>query len=180
MKAIHILSVAMLMLPGAALAQEGADRTYTGPKGSATQTVTIDKEAGTLDRSTVVTRNSDGATATRDFNRTRTETGSTVSTSSTNFKGETASSERVRTRTENGSTVTGTATGYNGQTYGIAGERARTDNGYTASQRITDSAGGTVAARDVVATRENGRVSRQVTTDRPQRSRPQGARRRGN
>ncbi len=178
MKAIYFLTAALLLTPATALAQETKVRTGSGPNGSATQTTTIDKEAGTVDRNTVVTRASDGATATRDVNRIKTDTGSTVTVDATNFQGETRSAERVRTRTENGSTMTGTGTTFDGRSYGVSGERARTDNGYTASQRVTGSDGSTVASRDVVATRENGRVNRQVTTDRPQRERPQRSSRR--
>lgn len=168
MKTTIMLSAAVLLMAGTANAQESFERSYEGPKASATQTVTIDEEAGTLDRDTVVTRKSDGATATKSVNRTKTETGSTRTAEVTNFNGETRTSDLTRTRTENGSTVTGTATGFKGQNYTVEGQRARTENGYTASQRVNDSAGNNVFARDVSATRENGRVNRQVSSSRPQ------------
>jgi hypothetical protein len=95
---------AVLCAPAAALA-EPATRTVTfdGPRAEGTRTVTRDREAGTLVRDTQVTRRSDGATASRHYERQRTETGFTASGTATGFNGGTRSFEVTRTRGAEGS-----------------------------------------------------------------------------
>jgi hypothetical protein len=137
----------VLMLAGlAAVAATGAAAqtrtwTYDGPKYSGTRTVERDKEAGTLSRDVEVTRKSDGATASRSYDRQR---------------------------TENGYTATGQATGFKGQSYAFSGSGTRTENGFTRNQTVTNGAGETVFDRDVNVTRANGQVHRDVSVTRAQ------------
>lgn len=163
--------------------------TIDRPNVDGTRTIVRDKEAGTLSVDTQVTRASDGATATREYDRVRTADGFTASGSSTNFAGETRSFERTRTRTDTGSTSSGSYTTPSGETYTTSGNRTRTDTGFTANQNIKDSAGTTVFNRDVSVSRVDGQVTRSVDVTRaegfrpPHRpERPQGphARRRAN
>ena len=146
--------------------------TIDRPNYDGTRTTVIDKDAGTLSRDTQVTRASDGATATRSFDRARTDTGFTASGSSTNFDGKTRSFEQTRTHTDAGSTSSGSYTTRGGETYTTSGNRARTDTGFTANQNIKDSAGTTVYNRDVTATRADGQIARSVDVTRAEGFRP--------
>jgi hypothetical protein len=161
------------ILAGPALA-EPVTKTVTidRPNYDGTRTTVIDKDAGTLARDTQVTRASDGATATRSYDRTRTDTGFTDSGSATNFNGETRSFERTRTRTDTGSSTDGSYTTRGGETYTTSANRNRTETGYTANQNIKDSAGATVFNRDVAATRADGQVTRSVDVTRAEGFRP--------
>lgn len=170
------------ILAGPALA-EPVTKTVTidRPNYDGTRTTVIDKDAGTLSRDVQVTRASDGATATRSYDRTRTDSGFTDSGSATNFKGETRSFERTRTRTDAGSSTSGSYTTRGGETYTTSGNRTRTDTGFTANQNIRDASGATVYNRDVTASRAGGQVTRSVDVTRaegfhpPHRpNRPQG------
>lgn len=136
-------------------------------------TAVRDSGAGTVSRDTEVTRKSDGATATRSYNRARTETGFTASGSETGFAGRTRSFDTTRTRTENGSSTTGTYTGRGGETYALSGNRQRSQGSFSANQNVVrNSTGETIYNRDVNATRSNGQVSRSIAVTRRQGVRP--------
>lgn len=85
-----------LSLATAAQAQEPVNRSYEGPRGTATQTVTYDD--GTRQADTSITRARDGATATGSRTRTRTDTGSTLRVDQTGFAGATRSVDASRNR----------------------------------------------------------------------------------
>ncbi|MBD2842208.1 hypothetical protein [Erythrobacter rubeus] len=167
-KTLTIAVLAALTSSGAALAQEQTrTKTFDGPNVSATQTTTVDRETGTIDRDRTVTNNNTGNTASSTLDRQRTDTGAVVSRSQTGPAGNTRSLEGERVRTDNGSTFTGTATGRRGGTYGLAGSRSRDGQGNSsASQRVTNSAGETVFSRDRTTTRSNGQVNRSVDRSR--------------
>lgn len=168
MKAVILIASAAAMFATAANAQPVTKTTTVDrPNYEGTRVVVRDKAAGTATRNTDVTRKSDGATASRDFSRTRTDTGSTVSGSSTGFNGKSSSFEASRTRTDTGFTSSGTATGRNGQTYTMTGNRTRTENGYTSNRNVVNGSGATVYNRDASVSRANGQVTRSVNTTRP-------------
>ncbi len=181
MKAMILLaSVAAFAATSVSAEERTRTQTFDGPNYEGSRTVTRDRNAGTLSRDAEVTRKADGAVATREYDRARTDTGVTASGSSTNFAGETRSFEYARTRTDTGSTTSGTATSRNGETFTLSGERNRTDTGFTANQNIVNGAGTTVYNRDVTASRANGQVTRSVDVTRaegfhrprPHRDRP--------
>ncbi len=169
MKTHILVSMTMLSISGVVLA-EPVTRTTTvdTPKYDGTRVVTRDAAAGTYSRDTAVTRASDGATATRQYDRVRTETGVSANGSATGFAGNTRSFDYERTRTDNGYTASGTATGRNGETYTMAGQGTRTDTGYTLDRKVTDGSGATLYDKNVTATRANGQVSRDVSVTRAQ------------
>jgi hypothetical protein len=159
----------MLSVSGVALAEPVTHTTtIDSPKYDGTRVVTRDGAAGTLSRDTAVTRVSDGAMATREYDRSRTGTGVTASGSATGFAGNTRSFAYQRARTDNGYTTSGTATARNGQTYTLAGQGGRTDTGYTRDRTVTDGSGTTLFDKNVTATRANGQVSRDVSVTRAQ------------
>lgn len=167
MKTLLLIASAAALAATAAYA-EPVTRTVTvdGPKYDGTRTIVRDKEAGTLTRETDVVRERDGATASRDYSRTRTDAGVSVSGSQTGFAGRTRSYDYDRTRTDTGSTTTGTATGRRDQTYALSGNRTKTDTGYTANQNIVNGNGRTLYNRDTVVTRSNGNVTRSIDVTR--------------
>ena len=151
--------------------------TVDGPRYDGTRTVVRNKAAGTLTRETDVVRARDGATASSDYSRTRTDAGVAVSGSQTGFAGRTRSFEYDRTRTDSGSTVSGSATGRAGQSYTLSGNRTRTDTGFTANQHIVNGDGRTVYNRDASVSRSDGNVTRSVDVTRAKGfARPQGIR----
>ena len=173
MKKFLLVPALAAILAGPVMA-EPVTKTVTidRPNYDGTATIVRDKEAGTLSRDTQVTRASDGAIATREFDRARTADGFTASGSATNFDGETRSFERTRTRTDTGSSTSGSYTTRGGETYTTSGNRTRTDTGFTANQNIKDNTGATVFNRDVTATRANCQVTRSVDVTRAEGFRP--------
>lgn len=96
------IAVLALTLSVGATAQQS--RTYEGPRGTATQTVTHGD--GVVQADTTVTRARDGATATGSRTRTRTETGSTLRVDQTGFNGRTRSVDATSNRATGQSTRT--------------------------------------------------------------------------
>jgi len=142
MKSFLILAVTTLAASAALAEPHTRTATVDGPTVAGTRTIVRDPAAGTLKRSTDATRKRDGATASRDYSRTRTATGFTA---------------------------TGTATGFNGQTYTGTGQRVRNGDGsgYTAGQTIVNGDGKTVYDRDVVVARSGGQATRSVNVTGP-------------
>lgn len=172
------LTALAIALPAAAQEQSGT-RSYEAPNVSATQTTTLDRDAGTATRDREATNLATGNTASSSAVRQRTETGATIDVVQTGPQGRSRSFEGERTRTETGSTFAGTATGRGGETYGLAGSRSRDEQGNSqASQSVSDSAGNLLAAGDRTTTRSDGQVSRSVSRTRaPGVTRPPRARR---
>lgn len=137
-------------------------------KVTGTRTLTVDGAAGSRRVQLDLTRKADGATASRDITRQRTDTGATVTGTASNFSGQTANWNIARERTADGYTATGSGTGFNGKAYGYSGQGSRTANGYSTSRSVTDANGAVVAGRSVNVSRQNGQVTRQVSTTRPQ------------
>lgn len=180
MKKRSLIAAAALLAATSAFA-EPVTRTKTvdGSNYDATRTTVRDKSAGTFARDTDVVRARDGATATGTFNRTKTDSGVSVSGSQTGFAGRTRSYAYDRTRTDTGSTTTGTATGRDGQSYTLSGNRVKTDSGFTANQNVINGEGRTVYNRDVAVSRSNGNVTRSVDVTRAKGFQPPHSKERG-
>jgi hypothetical protein len=173
----------LILFAGAALAAttavaEPVTKTVTidRPNYDATRVIVRDKEAGTYTRDTDIVRERDGASASRDYSRTRTDTGVVASGSATGFAGKTRSFDYERTHTDSGSVTTGTATGRNGQNYALSGNRTRTGSGFTANQNVVNTGNGrTIYDRNVAVDRSGGNVTRSVDVTRAKGfHRPQG------
>ncbi len=167
MKSVLIaLTVASLGATAAFAEPRTRTTSFEGPNATGTRVTVRDPAAGTLSRDTSVTRTSDGATATRTYDRGRTESGVSASGSATGFGGKTRSFDYDRTRTDTGYTATGTATGRNGRTYDYSADRTRDGaGGFTANRAVT-SGGTSLYNRNVVQTRSDGQVNRSVTSSR--------------
>lgn len=165
-------SIAVLGLLAAPALAGTRTTTWDNDKFSGTRTIVHDRETGTHSRDAEITRKSDGAVATRSYDRQRTDTGFTASGTATGFNGRTRSFDLERTRTHGGSTTSGHYTGRRGETYNLSGSRSRTGNGFVANRNITNSRGATVYNRDVMVARANGQVTRSVNTTRDQGFRP--------
>jgi hypothetical protein len=179
MKAMTLI-VGIAALTATAATAEHVTRTVTvdKPNYEGTRVTVRDKAEGTVTRDTDVTRKSDGATASRDYSRDRTETGVVASGSATGFNGKTRSFDYERTRTDSGFTANGNATGRNGQTYDYSADRTRTDTGYVSNRNVVNGDGRTLYNRDVAVNRSGGNVTRSVDVTRAKGfHRPQVARR---
>lgn len=142
-------------------AQETRTRTYDGERATVTQTTTLDREAGTLDRDRTATHKESGKSVATTLDRQRTGTGSTVSRSRTGPEGRTRSLAGERLRSDNGSSFTGTATTRSGAQYGVFGSRSRDGAGNSqASQRLTGPDGTTLFARDRTTNRSRDEAGR--------------------
>jgi len=145
---------------------EPVTRTITvdTPRYDGTRTTTRDREAGTLERDSILTRGSDGAVATRSYDRQRTDAGALVSGSTTRFDGDTRSFSAERTRTARGYRSEGSVTGFNGESYDYQAAGRRTPNGFVRRQGLRDSDGDLVAGRRVALRRgPNGGTVRRAT-----------------
>jgi len=166
-------AAALIALPAAAYAQQSRTVTFDGPRYESTRSTTFDRETGTVSRDGELTRKSDGAVATRSYNRQRTDTGAVATGSATNFKGQTRGFEFERTRTERGYRGQGTATGFNGQSYELNSAARRGPNGgFVRHQGVRNTDGQLVAGRKVAVRRgENGGVVRRSKAFRAPRGR---------
>lgn len=164
-------AAALIALPTLAAAQQSRTVTFAGPRYEGARTTTVDREAGAVSRDGEVTRLNDGATASRSYDRQRTETGSTATGGATNFEGQSRGFELERTRTEHGYRGEGSATGFNGQSYELnsAGRRGA-NGGHVRRQGVRNSDGELVAGRRVAVRRgDNGGVVRRSQSFRAPR-----------
>lgn len=162
-------AAALLSVPALA---EPVSRTVTieTPRFEGSRTVTRDREAGLLSREAELTRLSDGAVASRDYQRQRTESGIVASGSKTRFNGDTRSFEYERNRTPNGYVASGSATGFNGKSYSYDARFRKGENGWARGQIVRNSDGKPVAGRKTIVRRaDNGTVHRRSVTRRPGR-----------
>jgi len=146
---------AVLIAPTAAADPVTKTITVDTPRYEGTKTITRDQEAGSLSREAELTRKSDGAVATRDYDRQRTDTGVTASGSTTRFNGDTRSFDYDRTRTAHGYNATGTLTGFNGNSYDYSAKLRRGEYRVAKSQVLRNENGRVVAARRVVRPRRH-------------------------
>jgi len=132
------------LLMAAPVFAQTATTTHDGTYYDSTRTTTVDPATGTYSRQGTVTRNSDGATATRSVNGQRTDTGVSVSGGSTGFGGQTTSFNYDRNRTANGATASGSYTGVRGNSYAYGGSVSRNGDGtgYSSAQSVTGPNGG--------------------------------------
>ena len=147
---------AALALTSVAVA-EPVTRTYTidTPKYDGEKVVTRDREAGTVSKDAELTRKSDGAVATREYDRARTQDGFTASGSTTRFNGDTRSWDYQRTRTAHGWNATGNVTGFNGKSYDYSARLRRGEYRVAKSQVLRNDQGKVVAARRTVRPRRH-------------------------
>ncbi len=171
MKKLIAFTLSTALLAGIAQAEpQTRTSTFDGPKASGTKTTIHDKAAGTFSSDKIVTRKSDGATATTERDRQRTDTGFTGSGSRTGFNGKTATYHYERTKTDNGWSATGSGTGPNGGEYSYSGSKTRTDNGFTANRSASRN-GTEVYNRTDTVSRSDGNVTRDTSVTRRQRKR---------
>ncbi|MDQ8757866.1 hypothetical protein RCO27_16690 [Sphingosinicella sp. LHD-64] len=151
MKTIFLAGLAgLLCLPLAAGAEPVTrTRTVETPRYEGSRTTTVDREARTIARDGTLTRLSDGAVATRSYDRQRTDAGVVASGATTRFNGDTRSFDYSRERTARGYRAEGSATGFNGRTYDYRAGARRTSNGYVRGRGVRNSDGELVAGRRV-------------------------------
>lgn len=149
-----------------AQAQSTKTVTIDTPKYEGTKVITRDKEAGTKTGSAELIRKEDGAVATRNWERQRTENGFTRNAERTNFNGETATGTYERVRTDNGWDATGQRVRSNGDVFDYQGQARRGPNGFAKREKVTKN-GEPVAGRKVQARRtDDGYKGRKVTKRR--------------
>ena len=152
-----VLTAASVALFAPAALADPVTKTVTidTPKYEGTKTYTRDTDEGTFSKDAELTRKSDGATATREYDRQRSETGVTASGSTTRFNGSTRSFAYERTRTAHGHNAEGTLTRFNGQTYDYDAKVRRGEYRVGRSQVLRNSSGQMVAARRTVRPRRH-------------------------
>jgi opacity protein-like surface antigen len=147
--------VAALVAPAALADPVTKTITVDTPKSEGTKTYTRDKEEGSFSKDAELTRKSDGAVATREYDRQRTDSGIVSSGSTTRFNGDTRSFDYQRTRTAHGYDATGSLTRFNGQTYDYSAKLRRGEYRVGKSQVLRNSSGQVVAARRTVRPRRH-------------------------
>jgi len=153
MKRLTILTLAAAGLIAApALAQQTRTVTIDTPRYEGTRTAERDRAEGTQTRETDVTRKSDGATASRDFSRQRTEDGVTRDRTGTDFQGRTATSHYERERTAHGWQASGERVQRDGDVLTYQGQ-ARVGEHRVVKREAVARNGQPIAARRVVRPR---------------------------
>ncbi len=154
MNKLMLGGVAAMLIAPAAVA-EPVTRTYTidTPQYEGEKVIIRDREAGTVSKDADLTRKSDGATATREYDRARTEDGFSAAGSRTQFDGDARSWDYQRARTGNGWNAEGNVTGFNGQNYDYNAKLRRGEYRVGKSQVLRNESGQVVAARRTVRPR---------------------------
>lgn len=153
MKRLTILALAAAGLIAApALAQESRTVTIDTERYEGTRTTERDRDEGSLTRETDVTRKSDGATASRDFSRQRTEDGVVRDRSGTDFQGRSATSHYERERTPHGWQASGERVQRDGDVIAYRGQ-ARVGEHRVVKREAVSRNGQPVAARRTVRPR---------------------------
>jgi hypothetical protein len=177
MKYLIALPLGALAFVGVAQAEpKTRTTTFDGPNATSTKTTVRDRHAGTFTSDRDITRKSDGATASVNRERQRTENGVSGSGSVTDFKGRSGSYEYDRTRTDNGFTTTGSATDRRGRSYQYDASGQRTENGREASRTVNRD-GTQVYNRTDSVSRSGGQVTRNTNVTRDRSFKPRAARR---
>lgn len=145
---------AALAIAGPALA-DPVTRTYTfdTPRFEGSKTVTRDREEHMVARDTEVVRKSDGAVATREYDRDRNAGGIVASGSRSQFDGDSRSWNYEASRTARGYNAEGSLTRYNGSSYDYTAKVRRGENRVARSQVLRNDNGRVVAARRTVRPR---------------------------
>ena len=153
MKTWTILTLAAAGLIAApALAQQSKTVTIDTPRYEGTRTTERDRAEGSLSRETDLTRKRDGATASSDFSRQRTEDGVIRDRTGTDFQGRTATSHYERGRMPHGWQATGERVQLDGDVLTYRGE-ARVGEHRVVKREAIALNGQPVAARRVVRPR---------------------------
>lgn len=166
MQSRFILAIIATLGATSATAQTSNTTTIDRPGYSGTRTTIVDPVTGIASRDGTVTRKADGAVASREMDRTRTDSGVAIQGSSTNFAGETRNVDYNRTRTDTGSTATGSFTRRNGDTLTYQSNRTRGDGSFAAQQEVTGANGQSLYARTATASRSDTGVGRSVNVTR--------------
>lgn len=154
MKILALAGLAGLVAGSAALADPVTRTiTYDGVRYDGMRTVTRDRHEGTIAKNWEVTRASDGTTASREYDRSRTDSGFVASGSRTQFDGDTRNWEYERVRTANGYNADGSFTRYNGKSYDYTANVRRGEHRVGKRQVLRNENGNVVAARKVVRPR---------------------------
>ena len=153
MRHLTILTLAAAGLIAApALAQQTKTVTIDTPRYEGTHTTERDRAEGSLARETDLVRKRDGATASRDFARQRTDEGVTRDRTSTAFQGRTATSHYERERTAHGWQASGERVQRDGDVITYRGQARAGEHRVVKREAIARN-GQTVAARRVVRPR---------------------------
>jgi len=153
MKSLTILTLAAAGLIAApALAQQTKTVTIDTPRYEGTRTTERDRAERSLSRETDLTRKSDGATASRDFSRQRSEDGVTRDRSSTDFQGRTATSHYERERTAHGWRASGERVQGDGDVLTYRGQARASEHRVVRRESLSRN-GQPIAARRVVRPR---------------------------
>jgi hypothetical protein len=153
MKSWTIMTLAAAGLAATpALAQHGRTVAIDTPRYEGTRTTERNRAEGSLTRESDVTRKRDGATASSDFSRQRTEDGVTRDRTATDFQGRTASSHYERQRTAHGWQASGERVQRDGDVLTYRG-RARVGEHRVVKREAVARNGQPIAARRVVRPR---------------------------
>ena len=153
MKSWTVLILAAAGLVAApALAQQSKTVTIDTLRYEGTRTTERDRGEGSLSRETDVTRKSDGASASRDFARQRTDDGVTRDRTATDFHGRSATSHHERERTPRGWQASGERVQRDGDVLTYRGQ-ARVGEHRVVKREAIARNGQPVAARTLVRPR---------------------------
>lgn len=165
MKKTILISMASMMIAAPVFAERTKTVTVDNDRVSGSKTVTRDG-AGNVVVDGDLTRKSDGATASHDYNRSRTETGWTASGTQTDFKGRSRGFDYERNRTDTGFEANGSAYNRRGDQYDYSAYGTRGENSRERGRTVTRN-GNIVYDRLDNVTRADGKIVRnkQVTRD---------------
>jgi hypothetical protein len=171
MKNLISLSITAMLIASPALAERTKTVTVDNEKVSGSKTIARDGQGNVVVDGTL-TRKRDGATATHNYDRTRTENGWTASGQQTDFQGRSRGFDYQRARTGNGFEATGSAYNRRGDEYGYSAYGQRGENSRERGRNVTRN-GAVVYDRVDTATRNDaGQIVRNSAVTRDPTFRP--------
>ncbi len=165
------LSLTALLLASPAAAERSKTVSVDNEKVSGSKTIVRDGQ-GNVTIDGALTRKRDGATATHNYDRTRTENGWTASGQQTDFKGRSRGFDYQRNRKENGFEASGSAYNRRGDEFGYSAYGQRGENGRERQRNVTRNGAVVYDRFDTVTRNDAGQVVRNSTVTRDPSFRP--------
>ena len=171
MRKLITLSLVAMLTTSPALAEGTKTVTIDNDKVSGSKSVTRDG-SGNINIDGTLTRKSDGATATRVYDRSKTDNGWTASGERTGFEGQSRSFEYERQRTESGFEASGTAQNSRGDSYNYSAYGTRGDDSRERGRTVTRNGSVVYNRLDTAERNDSGQIVRNSTVTREPDFRP--------
>ena len=171
MKNLITLSLTAILVASPAMAERTKTVSVDNDKVSGSKTITRDGQ-GNVSIDGELTRKRDGATATHNYDRTRTQSGWTASGNQTDFEGRSRGFDYQRDRTENGFEASGSGYNRRGDQFDYSAYGNRGENSRERGRNVTRNGAVVYDRLDTAIRNDAGQIVRNRTVTRDPSFRP--------